>query len=492
MTSPQKGGVNNVLDILLSLPIIAQTQFFGRILVKIADQTSSQGFSLHKVRADCFDVSIFMHPKISTWDRKDEDTTMSSTAALQQEPQPIIACTVSRDVQNFDLLIEDMEAVLGEQWGDLAFEDVIPFLSQPEAKSLRFLTIAMNSDDESMLGLISQIITHAKAKDVKVILITEDVSPAVLHNLLREGGDEFVPYPLPEGELERAIDRVMTAPEAVEPANNDDTPRKKFSGGDKNGVIIPVHGLAGGIGATTIAVNLGWELATQDKNADVKVCILDFDLQFGSVSTFLDLARRETVVELLTDTESMDSESFMQALSSYEDKLHVLTAPFDMIPLDLIGPDDVKRITELAASHFDYVIIDMPTTMVEWSQTVLEVAHVYFAIMELDMRSAQNTLRLKRAMQSEDLPFDKIRFILNRAPGFTDLNGKARIKRLSESLDIGIEVMMPDGGRPVAQNADHGLPMGAGIPKNALRKEIAKLAKSVHDVNVADALEAAR
>jgi len=94
------------------------------------------------------------------------------------------------------------------------------------------------------------------------------------------------------------------------------------------------------------------------------------------------------------------------------------------------------------------------------------------------------------AMQAEDLPFDKIRFILNRAPGFTDLNGKSRIKRLADSLGISVEVLMPDGGKPVAQNADQGVPMGQGIPKNPLRKEIAKLAKSVHDINVSDAAEA--
>ena len=416
---------------------------------------------------------------------------MSSNAALQQEPQPIIACTVSRDVQVFDLLIEDMEAALGEQWGDLAFEDVLPFLAQPEAKTLRFLTIAMDSEDEPRLPAISAIIAQAKAQGIKVILITEDVSPAILHNLLREGGDEFVPYPLPEGELERAIERVMTPSEAVTSVPDSDEPaRPKIKGGDRNGVIIPVHGMAGGIGATTMAVNLAWELATQDKNVDVKVCILDLDLQFGSASTYLDLARRETVIELLTDTESMDSESFLQALSVYEDKLHVLTAPFDMIPLDLITPEDITRIITMAASHFDYVVIDMPSTMVEWSQTVLEAAHVYFAMIELDMRSAQNTLRLKRAMQAEDLPFEKIRFILNRAPGFTDLNGKSRVKRLADSLGIAIEVLMPDGGKPVAQNADQGVPMGVGIAKNPLRKEIMKLAKSVHDVNVSDAAEA--
>ena len=412
---------------------------------------------------------------------------MSSNAALHQEPQPIIACTVSRDVQNFDLLIEDMEAALGEQWGDLSFDDVLPFLSQPEAKTLRFLTIAMDGDDENRLPAISAIIGQAKAQNVKVILITEDVSPAVLHNLLREGGDEFVPYPLPEGELERAIERVMTPTEVVAATPEDEAPKKKIKGGDKNGVIIPIHGLAGGIGATTMAVNLAWELATVEKKTTNKVCLLDFDFQFGTTATYLDLARREAVVEMLTDTESMDGESFMQALSTYEEKLHVLTAPFDMIPLDLLSPEDITRIIEMAASHFDYVIIDMPSTMVEWSQTVLEASHVYFGMLELDMRSAQNLLRLKRAMQAEDLPFDKIRFILNRAPGFTDLNGKARVKRLAESLGVAIEILMPDGGKPVAQNADHGVPMGSGIPKNPLRKEIVKLAKSVHDVNVSAA-----
>ena len=108
------------------------------------------------------------------------------------------------------------------------------------------------------------------------------------------------------------------------------------------------------------------------------------------------------------------------------------------------------------------------------------------------MRSAQNTLRLKRALQSEDLPFEKLRFALNRAPGFTDLNGKSRVKRLAESLGISIEVLLPDGGKPVSQNADHGVPMAEGIPKNALRKEIAKLAKSVHEVNVEETAKAGR
>ncbi|PJI92773.1 pilus assembly protein CpaE [Yoonia maricola] len=412
---------------------------------------------------------------------------MNTSPVVQSDPPQIVACTISRDVQNFDLLIEDMEAALGDAWGDLGFDDAAAFLGQPDAKGLQFVTIAMDAEDEDNLVGISNVISAAKEANIKVILIAEDVSPTALHQLLREGGDEFVPYPLPENELARAIERVLTKEEPQMPQGGD---RGFKATGDRAGVVIPVHGIAGGTGASMMAVNLAWELANIEAEEPPKVCLLDLDFQFGSASTYLDLPRREAVLELLTDTATMDGESFMQAMLTYGDKMHVLTAPTDMIPLDMITPEDISRVIEMASSHFDYVIIDMPSTMVEWSQTVLEMAHVYFAMIELDMRSAQNTLRLKRALQSEDLPFEKIRFVLNRAPGFTDMNGKSRVKRLSDNLGISIEVQLPDGGKPVMQAADHGAPMSETIAKNALRKEILKLAKSIHEVNEADAAEA--
>lgn len=402
---------------------------------------------------------------------------------LQPDPQPITACTVSRDVQNFDLLIEDMESCMGESWGDLGFEDALAFLEQPEADELEFLAIALDEEDEGDIGLIVDIVRAAKTRSIRIIIIIgEEVSPASLHMLLREGGDEFVPYPLPEGELAQAIERVLAPPE---PPASENTPVLKATD-DRSGVVIPIQGMAGGTGATTLAVNLAWELANADKNKPPRVCLIDLDFQFGSTSTFLDLPRRESVFELLQDTEAMDSESFMQALLGFEEKLHVLTAPTDLIPLDLVTSEDINRLIETARVNFDYVVIDMPKTFVEWTETVLNAAHVFFATLELDMRSAQNTLRVKRALQAEQLPFEKLRFVLNRAPKFTDLNGKSRIKRLSESLGISIEVRLPDGGRPVAQNADHGVPLAEGLAKNPLRKEILKLATSVHEHNVSE------
>ncbi|MDP2519439.1 AAA family ATPase [Shimia thalassica] len=421
---------------------------------------------------------------------------MTSNTPIQEDPSPILACTVCRDVQNFELLIVDMEETLGEQWGDLSFNDALQFFDQPDAQSLEFIALAIDDYDEDNLSQLMEVISAAKGRGIRTILIAEDVTPASLHKLLRHGADEFVPYPLPSGELNEVIERLRAPdpqPQSVEipvaqAVQQTEAPAVVLQNGgqSREGVVIATHGLAGGTGATTLAVNLAWELVKADKKDIPSVCLIDLDLQFGSISTYLDLQRREAVFELLSDTEGMDADSFGQALVQYDEHLHVLTSPTDMIPLDLVSSEDIERILDTARRHFDYVIVDMPSTLVQWSETVLNAAHVYFATLEIDMRSAQNTMRLKRALQAEDLPFEKLRYVLNRSPKFTDLAGKSRVKRLAESLDISIDVLLPDGGRQVMQGSDHGQPLAVSAPKNPLRKEIAKLAVNLHSLDQTD------
>ncbi|MBI1170463.1 AAA family ATPase [bacterium] len=418
---------------------------------------------------------------------------MTSVANLQPEPAPILACTISRDVQNFELLIDDMELELGESWGDLSFDDAAVFLEQPDARGLEFVAIAVDAEDESDLGRITDIIKQAKSHNIKVLLVANQIGPMALHQLLRLGADDFLPYPLPEGALHETIDRIRkpapAQPAAAvpiapqEPGTAETMPHPGFKAkGDRDAVVLPVHGLCGGSGASTFATNLAWELATISKEPP-RVCLIDFDFQFGSAATYLDLPRKESVFELLSDAQSADSDALLQSMLTFNDKLHVLTAPADMLPLDIIGPEDIGRIIDMARANFDFVVIDMPKTVVAWTETVLQRAHVYFALMELDLRSAQNVLRFVRALKAEGLPHEKLRYILNRAPKFTDLGAKSRVKRMAESLDIAIEVQLPDGGAPVTQANDHGLPLSESAAKNPLRKEIQKLAKSLFELN---------
>jgi pilus assembly protein CpaE len=434
---------------------------------------------------------------------------MANVAIIETLPSALVACTISRNIEEFELLIDAMEETFGESWGDIPFSDATDFLAQSDSPGLKFMVVAVNAADEDDLTRIAQIIASGKARGIGVILLTDALSPAMLHRLMRSGADDFLPYPLPEDAFDDAITRLeqaraaQLAPPVIQPpppaAVQDPqtapapaiaqpaAPAAFRPKSDRDGVILPVHGFSGGVGASTLAVNLAHEMALITAPDGARVCLLDFDFQFGNVATYLDLPRRDAVMDLLSDAALADSDALLGALQITKDGLHVLTSPADMMPLEIVGPADVAHIIDMARANFDYVIIDMPTAIVSWTEAVLTRAHVYFGVIELDLRSAQNVLRLLRALKAEGLPYEKLRYALNRAPGFTDLAAKARVRRMAESLDIAIELQLPDGGAAVAQANDQGLPLASAAPKNALRREVQKLAKSLIDVNTAAA-----
>ena len=421
---------------------------------------------------------------------------MTSVATIQPDPAPIAACTVSRDVQNFEMLIDEMEREMGEAWGDLSFDDALVFLQQPEASELEFIAIALDAEDEGDLSLIASVIRMARAASTHVILVANQLSPTGLHQLMRLGADDFVPYPLPDGALHDAISRIRSAATAAAAAPapaatgsslvlvDEDSASPAFRArGNRSGLVLPIHGMAGGSGASTFAANLAWELANADKMNPPRVCLMDLDFQYGSIATYLDLPRKDAIFEVLTDPTNVDSDSLIKSMQTYNDKLCVFTAPAEMLPLDIISGEDLGRLIDMAVANFDFVLVDMPKTVVTWTEAVLSRAHVYFSLLDLDLRSAQNVLRFVRALKAEALPHEKLRYVLNRAPKFTDLSAKARVKRMSESLDIQIEVQLPDGGAQVTQANDHGLPLAESAAKNPLRKELQKLAKSLFELS---------
>ncbi len=426
---------------------------------------------------------------------------MSNVAIIETLPSALVACTISRNIEEFELLIDAMEETFGESWGDIPFEDALPFLQQTDSAGLRFMVLAVNAADEADLDRIAAIVAQGKSRGLGVILLTDTISPTALHKLMRSGADDFLPYPLPEDAFDEAIARLEdkfaadaaaalapapapTPIAAPQPAPSAEVITPAFRPkGDRDGVILPVHGMAGGVGGSTLAVNLAHELTLLGAANNARVCLLDFDFQFGNVATYLDLPRRDAVMDFLSDAALSDSDAMLGAMQTTKDGLHVLTSPADMMPLEIVTAQDVGHILDMARANFDYVVIDMPTTIVSWTEAVLTRAQLYFSVVELDLRSAQNVLRLLRALKAEGLPHETMRYALNRAPGFTDLAAKSRVKRMAESLDIAIELQLPEGGAPVAQANDQGLPLAISAPKNALRREIQKLAKSLTELN---------
>ncbi|QHQ37230.1 AAA family ATPase [Algicella marina] len=399
---------------------------------------------------------------------------------LKAKPEEVEVFAIARNHDEFQDMTVSLNAEIAGRWAPLELDKGEATIKAGVGPDLEIAIVAVSSEDERNLAPVTKLIQTARDHGIKVLLLAKDLSPSGLHQLLRVGADDFTPYPMPDGALADAISRLRGSFEA---APKDAAADKKRN---RRGIIMPVYGVAGGVGSTTFAVNIAWELALLSKKTDKRVCLLDFNFQFGSVSTYLDLPRREAIYELISDADGIDHDSLSQALTSYKTRLAVLTAPMDALPLDIIAPEDITKLLEIAQSSYDFVVVDMPQALVHWSDNVLRMSETFFAVMEIDMRSAQNCLRFLRALKAEDLPYEKVQFALNRAPGFTDINGKARAKRLAESLGVEINIMLPDGGKAVLSSGDEGTPLAESAPKNALRKEFKSIAQSIFDAMVAD------
>ena len=369
---------------------------------------------------------------------------------------------VAEDVARFSGLKEELEAEFPE--GGWRVAPLRAMRKALEDQPPGFALIAVEPEDLARLEELISLVALCRNRGVAVILLVQDLAPAAVHRLMRAGAGDFLPVPVPPGALGESL-ATFAAAEADE--------------GSRNGLIYPVYGVAGGVGASTFATNLAWEIATEARKPGLKVCILDLDFQYGSVATYLDMPRREAVFELLSDIDRADVAGFSAALEDRGKRLSVLTAPADALPLSIVGPEGIEKLLGFAKHTHDVVVVDLPSALTEWTETVLQAAERFWAVMEIDMRSAQNMLRFIRALHAEGLPMEKLDYVMNRVPGFGDFGARGRVKKMAETLGIEYGVLLPDGGKPVLQACDHGSPLAEFASGNALRKEIRKTAKAL-------------
>ncbi|MEO0819965.1 MAG: AAA family ATPase [Pseudomonadota bacterium] len=408
--------------------------------------------------------------------------------SFKREAKPDVpeAVVFSDDFVEIDALAEDLDSEIGpDQWVEVANSEADEVFEDAN-RDQTFVILTLSVDTPEAVENTAQLIRKANNADMYVLLVCGDVSSRSMHMLIRAGAAEFAPYPEPAGALKEAINNVRVAR-----AQGRRSASGTGSSVKRNGRLIGVYGVAGGVGASTMAVNIAWELSNAVRQEGRRVALLDFNFQYGSLATYLDVPRREAVYELVSEAGNMDQTAFTQALSTYRDRLHVLTAPRDALPLDIVSPSDVANMLKLARESFDYVVIDMPQALMNWSETVYSAADAFVTIMEIDMRSAQNMFRFLRTLKSEDLDMGKSVHLLNRAPGLTDLSGKTRVKRLAESLAIEFSHMMPDGGKAVVAACDQGAPLADAARSNPLRKEIVKLTQRLLEMTSEEAAEAA-
>jgi pilus assembly protein CpaE len=238
------------------------------------------------------------------------------------------------------------------------------------------------------------------------------------------------------------------------------------------GKRVVVLGPKGGVGSTTIAVNIALELRQQTQAA---VALFDADFLAGDATIHLDLTPQRTVLDLVPHADALDARLIDQVMVKHRDGLHVLARPTNPEQADVLTAEHVRTILSSLAQMYDNVVIDSALTYDDRMLAVLDLADLYIVTTTPHLgtlRSARHFLHIARTL---GYPDDRMCLVLNRA---TQLAGLS-FDDVASMLGSRTILQIPAGGPEVTQAINEGRPLVLHQPRSPVARALQTLAEQV-------------
>ncbi len=232
--------------------------------------------------------------------------------------------------------------------------------------------------------------------------------------------------------------------------------------------VITVYGTKGGLGRTSLAVNLATKLAQQRK----KVALIDLDLQFGDVASYLDIEPKETVAELMQENNLNGIDAVRTYMSVHPSGVHVLCAPKSPEYADVVSADRIQALMGTLKTYYDFVIVDASDRMDDVTITAMESSSVILLVTGLDvalLKSAKTAVSILESLNQKE----KLRIVLNR---YVEMN-TISMDDVARILTAPIIARIPSQIITATSAINKGQPFVIGEPRSKLSAAVADVAK---------------
>jgi pilus assembly protein CpaE len=263
----------------------------------------------------------------------------------------------------------------------------------------RPMVVIMSIDEgqyDAALERIKTILTRFPR--VTIFTVCEDRSAETILTFMRAGVTEYLLKPLSELDLASALQKLgrlwlVKPPEADE------------------GKIITLFSPKGGVGVTTIALNLAVNIHQLSNQPTI---LVDLDLNAGDVTTFLNLKAAYTMSDVTSNIGKLDKSFLQGVITRHESGIYVLADPQKVEEAVSISAPDVKKVLSLLKTMFKYIILDTEPAFNERTKTAIEMSNLLFMIFIMSLPGIRNMQRYLNYLDNNRNFKEKIRLVVNR------------------------------------------------------------------------------
>jgi pilus assembly protein CpaE len=321
--------------------------------------------------------------------------------------------------------------------------------------------IAMDSDPQRAVKLIHE--TLQKAPNCSILVSSSSTDGRLILESMRAGAKEFLTEPLRPEDLVAALQRVKRQAAGASGA----------SARPEQCQVFAIAGATGGVGSSSIAVNLACALAADQNNS---VVLVDLDVALGDADVFLDTIPEYTLADIAQNVERLDLTLLKKSLTVHSSGVHLLPRPMQLEDVAIITPEKLQRVVGLLKTSFTHLVLDTSKSYSELDMLAIRSADEVLMVTQLDLPCLRNVVRLLMTFDEDETLRQKVKVVVNR---FGQDAGQISMKKAKDTIGRDVYWQIPNDYRVMVEVRNNGVPLLQHAPKAAITQSIGQLADAL-------------
>ncbi|MCB0193120.1 MAG: response regulator [Anaerolineae bacterium] len=333
--------------------------------------------------------------------------------------------------------------------------------------------VLMDINMPGMDGITASEHISQQSPVTQIIMMSVQGEADYLRRSMLAGAREFLIKPFSSDELVSSIRRVYQLGASRRLVMPTPTPGAGGATAGKTAVestgkIVSIFSSKGGVGCSTIAVNLAIAL---QQNAAIKVAVVDTSLQFGDIGVLLNLYASRTIADLASNSDELDDELISDVFIPHSSGVKALLAPPRPEVADTVTPTLVTDVLDRLRRMFDVIIVDTGSVLDDVVLNVLDLSDKIIVVTTPEIPSIKDAKLFFEVTEALEYERDRIMFVLNK----TDKRINIRAEDIEANIKYPIQGQLPLDERSVTTSVNQGVPYVLSDKNGVLTKAVTQL-----------------